>query len=109
MVFPFSVRWMICPSGQLPDGVRVQVLIATSKRKFRHAVDRNRVKRLTRECYRLRKGMLVDYLAAHDLSLLLSVNYVHNEVLAYELFSSKMDKMFTALVKALQVSSNANS
>ena len=38
----------------------VQVLISVSKRHFKHAVDRNRVKRQLREAYRLNKPLLLD-------------------------------------------------
>lgn len=36
----------------------VQVLISVSKRRFHHAVDRNRVKRQVREAYRQHKDLL---------------------------------------------------
>lgn len=35
--------------------VAVQLAVVVSKRRFKHAVDRNRVKRLMREAYRLQK------------------------------------------------------
>ena len=38
----------------------VQVLIAVPKRNLRHAVDRNRMKRLIREAYRLNKHRALD-------------------------------------------------
>ena len=102
MVFPFSVRWMLCPAGELPEGVRVQVLVATSKRKFRHAVDRNRVKRLTRECYRRQKGLLVEPLAAGGRAMLLAVNYVHNGIFPYATLYGKMEKVLATLAKEVE-------
>lgn len=99
MVFPYSVTWMECPSDDIPQ--RAQVLVATSKKKFHHAVDRNRVKRLTRECYRLHKPALYQMLEQHDVKLMLSVNYIHNEVLPYASLYKKFDKIIDQLNKSL--------
>ena len=46
------------PSGEAP----VQLLISVPKKRFKHAVDRNRVKRQIREAYRLHKQLLYDTL-----------------------------------------------
>ena len=56
--------------GQQPP---VQVLISVPKKHFRHAVDRNRVKRQVREAYRQNRHLLADVLAIMpDRMLLLS-------------------------------------
>jgi len=101
MAFPYSVRWKVCPKEVLPEGVRAQVLIATSKRYFHHAVDRNRVKRLTRECYRQHKPELWQVLEEHDVALLLAVNYVHNEIFEYKTLYHKFDKLTKILTTQL--------
>ncbi|MDB5253351.1 MAG: rnpA [Flaviaesturariibacter sp.] len=56
-VYPLQV-WYASRAGDA--GVRIGV--TCSKRHFRRAVDRNRVKRLLREAYRLQKHVLTDVL-----------------------------------------------
>ncbi|MCF0198994.1 MAG: ribonuclease P protein component [Bacteroidaceae bacterium] len=48
-----------CTKG---EKAAVQLLISVSKRHFKHAVDRNRVKRQIREAYRKHKQLLLDAL-----------------------------------------------
>lgn len=106
MVFPYSIHWMTVPKGTLPDNIPAQVLIATSKKKFRHAVDRNRVKRLTRECYRLHKSQLYSHLISTDTCIILSVNYIHNSILDYHTLYHKFDKIIGQLESLLPTPSH---
>ena len=101
MVFPFSIHWKLCPKEMLPANVPAQVLIATSKKKFHHAIDRNHVKRLTRECYRLHKPELYELLEERQVGLLLAVNYVHNDFLDFWVLYHKFDKITSALLHGI--------
>ena len=102
MAFPYSVHWKLCPAEELPDGISAQVLIATSKKKFKHAVDRNRVKRLTRECYRKQKEGLYTFLRGKDVALMLAVNYIHHEIFPYDVCYHKMEKLLAGLTKEIE-------
>lgn len=59
----FPVRVIFRPVGE-KDGPAVRVLLSVSKRKLRHAVDRNRAKRQLREAYRHNKQLLLSALPA---------------------------------------------
>lgn len=59
-VYPVRVVYMAMERG--PRDEAVQVLVTVSKRHFKRAVRRNRVKRQLREAYRLNKKMLSDAL-----------------------------------------------
>lgn len=58
VVFPVRVVYMLTDRQQV--GVPVQVLLSVSKRHFKRAVKRNRVKRQLREAYRKNKHALVE-------------------------------------------------
>lgn len=98
MVYPYSVTWLES-QDEMPE--QAQVLITTSKKKFHHAVDRNRVKRLTRECYRLHKPELYQMLQAHNTKCYISINYIHNEILDYHVLYKKFDKILLQFEKKL--------
>ena len=97
MVFPYSVLWLEEPSLKVP----CQVLIVAPKRKLHHAVDRNRIKRLTRECYRLHKQQLIPILQQHGIAITLAVTYIHNELMTYDQLYHKFDKLVALLEKDL--------
>lgn len=54
--FPLRATFRLLPYEG--HGPRVKVLMSVSKRRLRHAVDRNRAKRQLREAYRLNKHLL---------------------------------------------------
>ena len=59
VAYPLRVVWR---TFEYRGGPRVKVLLSVSKRKLRHAVDRNRAKRQLREAYRLQKSLLLSAL-----------------------------------------------
>ena len=66
-VYPLRIVWR---KSQAPTAAPPQVLISVSKRTFKRAVDRNRLKRLIREAYRLHKYRLVEQPGGHQVGLL---------------------------------------
>lgn len=69
--YPLRAVWMIVPCSDDAESSTsqsataippVRLLISVPKRRFHHAVDRNRMKRQVREAYRLQKHILWDAL-----------------------------------------------
>lgn len=58
--WPLRVVFHMVDSAEMPEEPCVQVLVSVSKRHFKRAVKRNRVKRQIREAYRKHKGLLID-------------------------------------------------
>ncbi|MFZ4260824.1 ribonuclease P protein component [Sphingobacterium sp. HJSM2_6] len=101
VVYPFRIVYTV--SSQESTGA-IQAIISVSKRRFKRAVARNRIKRLMRECYRLEKHKLYDFLADQSLPLLLAMQYIGKEVLPYEELREKMHKLLDKLANELDKS-----
>ena len=61
-VFPLRVVYLPVEELEAP----VSILVSVSKRRFKRAVKRNRVKRQIREAYRKNKSLLVDELQRRE-------------------------------------------
>jgi ribonuclease P protein component len=58
--YPLKVFYTSSPYNDVP---LIQAGFSVSKRNFKNAVDRNRIKRLMREAYRLKKNILFNNLS----------------------------------------------
>jgi ribonuclease P protein component len=76
-VHPFKVFYCIT-DGQ--DKSPARVLIAVPRKKFRRAVDRNRLKRMIREAYRLNKSILLEHLKNTPVHIHIGLVYNGNTV-----------------------------
>lgn len=98
LFFPLSIHWQFVEAPE--ETPRVQVLVVAPKKKLRHAVDRNRTKRVIRECYRLHKQPLVDSLAHDKKHITLAINYIHTSTPNFHKLSRTMEKLVAKLVVA---------
>jgi ribonuclease P protein component len=95
-VYPFRVTAL--QTGILSDPP-VQVLISVPKQSFKHAVDRNLLKRRIREAYRKNKQDLYESLAKNQLNILVCFTYTSKSTLAY---SAIQDKIIIVLQRLLE-------
>lgn len=93
-VFPVKVFYMPLEEATVN---RLQVGVGVSARNFRKAVDRNRVKRLLRECYRLNKLSLHALVNEKQKPLAVFLLYIGKELPEYNLLDEKMKLALTKL------------
>ena len=80
-----------------PDDT-IKAGVSVSKRKFKKAVDRNRIKRLMREALRYQKTLYQDSWEKDNKTFMVFFIYVSNEMLTVQ----KLDKAFSKCFKKLQ-------
>lgn len=78
------------------------VLISVSKKKFKRAVKRNRVKRLIREAYRLKKSLFHDLLQQKGRSINIAFLYLKDELPEYAEIEKAIQKAGAILTEKLQ-------
>lgn len=98
-ITPFKVFYTI--AHQQANIVPLQFGVGVSSRYFKKAVDRNRIKRLVREGWRLQKNRLQEQLKAESLSLQIFIIYTGREIPAYE---EVYDKIGSILKKQMALS-----
>lgn len=97
VVYPFRIVYLDIEKDKLP--FPVAVVISVSKRRFKHANQRNRIKRVMREVYRLQKSIaFYPYVDNRSLGLLLAIQYVGKDEMSYQDLWVKMEKALTLLV-----------
>jgi ribonuclease P protein component len=87
-VYPYRVFYLFQKNENVKS--RLQCGVGAGTRNFKKAVDRNRIKRLTREAYRLQKKELAQKMNLHTHSLVLFFIYTGKELPAFTLVKEKL-------------------
>lgn len=98
--FPVRLVYLQVSAEEI-DGVNV--LVSVSKRHFKRAVKRNRIKRQIREYYRLNNRKLKDLLADNGKGLLLALIFTDGRLWSTEKLNKRLDSAFEKLLSALSV------
>ena len=77
----------------------IQFTVSVSKRKFKRAVDRNRVKRQIREAYRLHKTPLFEKLKQSEKKYAWMVIFSGSELPDYQEVEKAMKKLISKFVE----------
>ena len=85
------------PNPLIPKPLNPQILISVSKRFFKHAVDRNLIKRSTREAYRLNKHLLLQK-PASQIPAYIAFVYIAKTIEDYAKIEKSMKAIFQKMV-----------
>ena len=94
-VFPLRLIYL---KTIFDDGVNIKTGVSVSKRHFKTAVDRNLVKRLMREVYRINKPLYFNNFSTQCAFMIL---YIGNEKLTLEQIVAKMKLLFDKFHKKI--------
>ena len=98
-IFPIRVGYMPVEQGEVP----ATILISVSKRRFKRAVKRNRVKRQIREVYRKNKQPLLDGLQNKGQRLAIAFIYLSDELVATAELEEKMKTALSRISEKLSL------
>jgi ribonuclease P protein component len=100
LVYPYKVNWYFNPLDLINHSYPAQVVIGVSKKRFKHSVDRNLIKRRIKEAYRLQKqDHLYAFLNHPNQELILGITYVGKEILPSDFLTKKLKLVFSQLIK----------
>jgi ribonuclease P protein component len=101
-LFPYRVYYLFPEATQLRQPAdSLQFGVGVSTRNFKHATDRNRVKRLTREAWRLQKTSLRELALLKGIHFAVFVIYTGKELPGFETANEKIGVILSRLIKTV--------
>lgn len=101
--YPFRIVFYTyeCAAAPAP----VSILISIPKKRLKRATDRNRMKRLVREAYRLNKTLFRDDLLPENHRMDVAFIYVKDELAGYEVVEKSVCKSLREISNKLKMES----
>lgn len=96
----YPLRAVYIKKVRARDDAPVQVLVSVPKKHFKHAVDRNRIKRQVREAFRQHKQLLYEALAEQE-QLLLAFIWLSDEHYPSQHVESRVVSMMQRVAEKL--------
>ncbi|MDG2448248.1 MAG: ribonuclease P protein component [Saprospiraceae bacterium] len=93
--YPFIIIFKVIDKREYP----ILFGVSASKRNFKKAVDRNRIKRLVRESYRIQKNALFGDLERNEFSAAMMILYVGKSMIT----QNEMDSAMINAIKKIKL------
>lgn len=89
-VYPLRVIYKL---GERGEGTPASILISVPKKRFHHAVDRNRMKRQIREAYRLHKQTVTSKLEGCGKNLIMAFVCISDQPCTSEVIHKSVERL----------------
>ncbi|MFA5574593.1 MAG: ribonuclease P protein component [Brumimicrobium sp.] len=96
--FPFVLKYI---QTTLKSNTNFQVVISVPKRKFKKAVDRNRIRRIIREAIRKNKYIIESVELSQNQKFALFLIYTSDKEESYQTIFDKIELLFKRLVDTI--------
>lgn len=97
----FPLRVVFMKRTIVDDQPRAAMLVSVPKRYFKHAVDRNRVKRQVREAFRRNKSIIIQNLTDDHESVAMAFVWLTNEKYPSSEVENRMVRLLTRISECL--------
>jgi len=102
-IYPFKLIFLLQPRSD--DQWPLSFTVTVPKRKFKKAVERNLIKRRTKEAYRLNKVDLQEKLMSSNIKMSLIFIYLDSEVKKFSVIEKSIKHHLNALLTQTTISS----
>ena len=102
----FPLRVVYLPVAEQPCSATI--LVSVSKRRFKRAVKRNRIKRQVREAYRLNKQLLLQPLDREKKQVAIAFIYLSDKQVPTSHINDQMKRILQRLAESLQTNPSDN-
>ena len=94
-LYPFRAQYKEVSEESVP----VRCLVNAPKRRFKHAVDRNRIKRLMREAYRKNKHALCDTMKEAGATMQIAITYSGDTIESQAFVEKRMRRVLDQILQ----------
>jgi len=91
LVFPIRVTYFQIEGREIARlKSPLQVMFSVSKKRFKKSVQRNRIKRLMRECWRINKSPLTEKINKHEKHIIVNLVFIGESIPDFALLNTKI-------------------
>ncbi|MBU0489042.1 MAG: ribonuclease P protein component [Bacteroidetes bacterium] len=96
VVFPYRIVFL---EKEADNNPAVLFAVSIPRRRMKRAVDRNKLKRRTREVWRKNKADLIDHFTKHHKKCYVAFIYLENDLVSYQVAERKIKDAINRLIK----------